>query len=341
MNILYIGIYEIGSTSRMRGEILAALNPKSSVSVIDTSIPFESGLRILKSVAFRYKIGPLIGKINKYVISEIAKLNQNNIDLIWVDKAVYLAESTTKTLRSKTSKLVHYTPDPAFTFHQSRYFKASLPYYDYAITTKAYELEFFQRYLKPERVIYATQGFDKRLHRPQTPLKSKKNGLLFIGHKEREREIVLQTLIDNQISVSIAGIKWEAFIKKNKSNPHLIYLGKGIYGADYAKILSSYQFSWGSLSKWIPELHTTRTFEIPACGTALITERNSETQLFFNEDEAIFYDNLDEMIEKIKTYQNNLPELEILTQKGLNRVNSDGRDYESIIKNILGRIKST
>ena len=37
----------------------------------------------------------------------------------------------------------------------------------------------------------------------------------------------------------------------------------------------------GLLAKWVPELHTTRTFEIPACGTALVTERNSETALVF------------------------------------------------------------
>src|SRR5690606_8820615 len=106
---------------------------------------------------------------------------------------------------------------------------------------------------------------------------------------------------------------------------------KGIYGPDYAKTLSTYQFSWGALSKWIPELHTTRTFEIPACGTALITERNSETSSFFTEKEAIFYNTPEEMITKIKYYQNNPEKLELLIDKGRARVIKDGRDYKTII----------
>ena len=120
-------------------------------------------------------------------------------------------------------------------------------------------------------------------------------------------------MIDAGIMVYLAGIKWDAFVNNNKTNIFLNYLGQGIYGDAYVEALSSYHFSWGSISKWIPELHTTRTFEIPACGTALLTERNSETNLFFKDDEVLFYDSMDELIEKIRYYQNHLDELEILT----------------------------
>lgn len=339
MKILYIGQYQLGSTSRMRGEVIKSLFPKADFFIINTAIPFDSGQRLLRSLAFRFKVGPLIDKINQYVQQEIKIIDKAPFDLIWVDKAVFITEKTTKVLRQLTNKLVHFTPDPAFTYHRSHHFRKSLSLYNYAITTKSYELTNFEKYLKNDQIIYATQGFDKNLHCPQIEFANKKNGLLFIGHHEKERERFLQKLIDSNISVTIAGIKWEIFISQNQENQNLKYLGPGIYGVDYAKALSSYQFSWGALSKWIPELHTTRTFEIPACGTALITERNSETITFFNDDEAIFYDTIDEMIKKIRYYQDHPIKLQQLTQNGMERVYQDGKDYESILRVVLKNMK--
>ncbi|MBI9062182.1 MAG: glycosyltransferase [Marinilabiliaceae bacterium] len=346
MHILYIGQYDSGTTSKMRADqlkqILEAENSLPvTFNIIDTHIPFNQSHRLWRSMGFRYKRGPLIKRVNKYIAKKVSILktqNSRHFDLIWVDKAIFLTPKTTTYLGTLTDKLVHFTPDPAFTFHKSHLFKASLPTYDYAITTKAYELKYFEQYLNKERIMYATQGFDKNLHQPLTAFEAKKKGLLFIGHHEKERETVFQRLIKESIHVSIAGIKWEAFVNKNKNNQYLHYLGKGIYGEDYVKTLSAYQFSWGSVSKWIPELHTTRTFEIPACGTALITECNKETTVFFTDEEAIFYDSVDEIIEKIKYYQTHSIELEALTKKGMERVHTDGRDYESILKKVLDEI---
>jgi len=300
-------------------------------------------------LGFRYKRGPLIKKLNAYIIKQVNQLlnastpkiqtiNPKPYKLIWIDKAIFITPRTTRYLKSLTSKLVHFTPDPAFTFHKSKLFRQSLGYYDFAITTKQYELDYFRRFLPIDRLIYATQGFDKKLHLPSIKFEDKNKGVLFIGHYEKERELVVEMLLNNNIDVSIAGIKWEKFAKQHAQNKYFTYFGKGIYGQDYVKALSNYYFSWGSVSKWIPELHTTRTFEIPACGTALITERNSEITAFFNDDEAIFYDSLDELIEKINYYQNHPQELEQLTQKGTERVHRDGRDYESILRKVLYEI---
>ena len=186
-------------------------------------------------------------------------------------------------------------------------------------------------------MIYVTQGFDKRNHRPRIKFEDK-NGVCFIGHYEKERAEILQLLIDNMIDVTLAGINWTRFVSHNRNNLKLNYLGPGVYGEEYIKILSSACISWGSLSKWIPELHTTRTFEIPACGTALLTERNEETMSFFNEDEAIFYSSETELLEKVKYYLLHKDELKQLTEKGYNRVLDDGHDYESIMRKILHQI---
>lgn len=338
MNVLYIGQYSNGTTSKMRADQLEEILNPILFEIIDTHEPFFKTLKLFRSFGFRYKKGPLISNTNLFIKNKIASQPNIIYDLIWVDKAVFITKKTTELLRNKTGKLVHFTPDPAFTYHQSKHFIASLVFYDYGITTKSFEKSYYQNHLPDKRIILTTQGFNPITHKPSVKTEKKNKGVLFIGHYEKEREIVLQQLINSDIQVVVAGICWEKFAKKNKEKSQLTYLGKGIYGPNYAESLSSFQFSWGALSKWVPELHTTRTFEIPACGTALITERNRETESFFTENEALFYDTPEEMIIKIRHYQNHPEDLKILTQKGRERVIKDGRDYKTIIEGILQRI---
>src|SRR5690606_33570838 len=98
------------------------------------------------------------------------------------------------------------------------------------------------------------------------------------------------------------------------------------------------KFGLGLYSKRFPELHTTRTFEIPACGTALLTERNSEINSFFSKENAILYSDIPEMIDKIKYFLAHPESLERVTLNGYNRVHKDGYDYNSILKGILNRV---
>ena len=335
MKVLYIGQYTNGTTSKMRADTLRSILKSQIFKIIDTHVPFYNTQRFWRSFGFRYKWGPLIKNTNKYIV---ASLKEETYDLIWIDKAVFIAPKTTALLGSKAVKLVHFTPDPAFTFHKSKLFFKSLPYYDFLVTTKSYELEQYYKYIKTEKVLYTTQGFDAKLHKPSKQLFSKKEGFVFIGHYEDQRAVVLEKLLQNDIKITLAGIKWYQFAKKHQNNPNLIYLGNGVYGEDYVKTLQKAKMAWGALSKWVPELHTTRTFEIPACGTALVTERNTETQLFFKDDEAIFYTNENDLIEKITFFMNNDKPLEVLTKKGTSRAVTNAYDYNSILNAILKTI---
>ena len=335
MKVLYVGQYSDGTTSKMRCKVIQKILKPTIFQVIDTHIPFYKTHRLLRSFGFRYKKGPLINNINKYII---AALKEKAYDLIWVDKAVFLTPKTTALLRSRASKLVHFTPDPAFTFHKSKLFLKSLPYYDFLVTTKSYELEHYYKYIKTDKVLYATQGFDAKLHKASKHPFSKKEGFVFIGHYENQRAVVLEKLLQNDIKITLAGIKWYQFAEKHQNNPNLIYLGNGVYGEDYVKTLQNAKMAWGALSKWVPELHTTRTFEIPACGTALVTERNLETKSFFKDDEAIFYTNENDLIEKITFFMNNNKPLEVLTKKGASRAVTSAYDYNAILNAILKTI---
>ncbi|RYY10673.1 MAG: hypothetical protein EOO04_36510, partial [Chitinophagaceae bacterium] len=71
MKVLYIGHYDVGSTSRMRGEYLKELLPGSVFKAINIDPPLNATPRILRSVGWRYKRGPLISNINNHVKNEL------------------------------------------------------------------------------------------------------------------------------------------------------------------------------------------------------------------------------------------------------------------------------
>ncbi len=329
MKVLYIGPYSEGATSKMRGEIIKNLLNAKEFVVVDTEKILNGFNRIIKSIAFRYKTGPVIKEVNRAIQNQL----HNHYDLIWVDKGIFITKETTKKLKEHTGNLVHFTPDPAFLYHKSRHFTQSINLFDYCITTKSYEKIFYKNY-GCRKLIFTTQGYDNNIHKPYHNFEDK-SGICFIGHHEDNREKFIEHLFFTNLEIIIAGIGWDRFANKHKYNPKLKYIGKGIFGIDYAKSISSSLFGLGLLSKLIPELHTTRTFEIPACKTILCTEKNEETSKFFKDDEVIFYKDEIDLVTKIGAISKNIDAMKDLCVKGYNRVINDGYDYESIMKKLL------
>ena len=333
--VLYIGQCEEGSTSRMRylliEEILGV-----KVDLINISNHIISTRRPYRSIGWRYKIGPLIKKINSEVLDFMEKEN-SLYDLIWLDKAVFLTPKNIKILRAQTVKLVHFTPDPAFLFHRSRFFLNTLKLYDNCITTKSFELNEYMKY-GCKNLIFCTQGYDEAIHKPFNDFDAKKYDVCFIGHFEKNRAELIQNILDSDISVVLAGIKWEKFVKKNKERSNLYFVGSNVVGEEYSRLISESRIGLGLLSKWIPEKHTTRTFEIPACGTALLTEDNSETRSFFKENEAIFYDKEASLPLVIKSWLNSPEKLKNVTHLGMKKIQGGNYTYLKLLRQVLTKV---
>jgi len=333
MRILYIGHYDEGSTSRMRGEMLSRLFPLAEYHAINIDIPLKQTNRLFRSIGWRFRIGPLISRINKWICRSTPS---GRFDLAWIDKGVFIRPSVLEGLRQRSTTLVHFTPDPAFTYHRSALFYRALPLYDHCITTKSYETDAYLAH-GAKQVILCTQGFDTDVHRPYHSF-SEKEGVVFIGHHEADREIIISRLLNNKISVKLAGINWGTFARKHRNNKYLQYLGKGVFGEDYAKTLSGSLLGLGLLSRIVPEKHTTRTFEIPACGTALVTEKNEETGRIFADDEVIFFNGTDDLVNKVTDAIAHPGKLESITQAGSKKVRDGGYDYRSILQGLVHQV---
>ncbi|GHB92010.1 CgeB family protein [Cerasicoccus arenae] len=331
MKATYIGILTPGTTSRMRADVLRSLTPGWEWSWIDTHPPYLTAPRWAKTLSFRAKLGPVISQTNKLVKQKLTEKQ----DLIWVDKAAYLSFNTTKIMRQHAETLIHYTPDTAYHTNRSQAFNRSLQFYDWAISTKSFEANEYLKWLPADRLIMTTQGYDNTLHSPRTPASEKRLEAVFVGLCEPDRETCVEELLKAGIPVRIAGFGWDGFQQRHPNNPDFHYIGNAVFGEDYAQLLSQSWISLGLVSKRFPELHTTRTFEIPACGTILATEKNSETQSFFSDQEALFFQDYNELAGLLKALLQDSSRMEKMAAAGEARVKRDQRDYRSILQSLL------
>ncbi len=314
----------------MRGENLKALLTPASFQVIDLDEPIRRTRQPFRSFGWRYNSGPLIGNLERFVRERL----NGEYDLAWIDKGIFIGADLLGEIRARVK--VHYTPDTAIVFNQSQLFNSSIPLYDYCITTKSFEIEAFKQKGARE-VLFCTQGYDARVHRPSVP-PGEKNGAIFVGLCEPSREHLLAKLLENKVPVTLAGQNWEKFARKHRNNPRLSYIGQGVFGEAYAALISGSQLGLGLLSKRFPERHTTRTLEIPACGTALATERNEDTLSIFGEEEVFFYRDTQELIEAVPALLKDREGLEKIAQAGYRRVTKGEFDYLSILRGLLRKM---
>ena len=334
MKAAYIGILTPGSTSRMRATVLRELTPGWDWKWVDTDVPMNRAHRVWQTAAFRFNSGPAVSRINDLVLDEIAN---SSLDVAWVDKAVFLRPSTLQSVRRAARRLIHFTPDTAFHANRSRHFESTLPLFDVVVTTKSFELDEYRRRIPDDRICLVTQGFDPKVHFPRAVPGEKIREASFVGLAEPDRERVVASLLENGVAVRLAGHGWRSFLGKWGTHPQLTFAGANVFGDDYAELLSRSWVGLGLLSKRFPERHTTRTFEIPACGSILATQATNETRKFFSEEEAMFFEDETSLARTLAKMFAELSDDELarVAAAGRQRVLSDRRDYPSILGRIL------
>lgn len=332
---LYVGIRTPGTTSRLRSDALARALPQSEWSIIDTDVPFGSAFRLWRSLAFRLRVGPAVTAMNQYVLD---RLPAGPVDLIWVDKGVCLWPSTISRLRELCRWLVYYTPDTSFLHNRSRFFNQSLSCYDLVVTTKSLELSEFQRRIPAEKLLLVTQTYDQQLHFPRVPFEKKRREAVLVGLCEPAREACVAAFLNAGIPVRIGGRGWESFLRGHQRDVNLFFEGEAVFGDHYADVLSRASIGLGLVTRRFAELHTTRSFEIPACGTALATEDNSEIRQIYGDGDVVFFRDFNELTVKCAELLQDSVALRKLTDRGLQCVRRSGCHNDGMVARVLSSL---
>jgi spore maturation protein CgeB len=344
--ILFLGEISHGQTSLMRMRAMRRLG--FDVVGVHTTGPWLRASWVSRQVQRRIQSGSIVRAINTSVLQAAARHRPH---IVWAEKQEFLTRETLCTLRAMGAFLIHFTPDCYFAldWKRTRVMDRAMLNFDAFVYCKSYERRNYEAL--GTALAYMPLGYCDEIHRPlEVDSASGACAVGFIGGWEPERGRLLEMVAAAGIDLKIWGVYWDflvdghwtvrrAIILRQLAGPASFqfhhspaiaaaYQGGEVYGDEYARALSAARIGLGFLRKSPPDQHTTRTFEIPACGSMLIADRTDEHQAFFTEGcEAEFFSSGEELLDKIGFYDRNESARRRVAEAGLARCRRSGYAY--------------
>lgn len=289
-----------------------------------------------------HKIYPIIyyRKVNKVLLDLIDK---HNPDYFLLFKGMEVFPTTLKKIKSKGIKILNYNPDHPFEFISpgsgNKNVRDSIVHFDNYITYSYYIQK--QLNLKYEGLKTSVLPFGHMVSDSDfTLIKDEEeiNQVAFVGYADDDRYLVIKHLITNGINVHVFGDNWI-----NYSGNGNLFIYKSVSGIDYYRVLRRFRIQLNLLRKHNHDSHNMRSFEIPAVGGIMLTERTSEHLKFFTENrESFYYSDLDELVVKIHqilSFSNT--QSNIIREAARNRSIVGKYNYEDRSRQLISIIKNT
>jgi hypothetical protein len=297
---------------------------------------FASPHRLFRSAQARWHPRFLLEELNREL--EKHAIRTDGLECLWIDKGVWIFPETLRAVQRATGcRLIHYTPDSQIIVNRSKHFIESIPIYDVLITTKTFEVAELGS-LGGRDVRLVPQSYcPVRFARP-APRAEFTHDVGFISDFKGHYGRIIRQLARSVPDIGVWGPRWRraAWLRRV---PARVVVGDGVWGADYVDALASFKIGLGLLSKYIPEQHTTRSFEIPAAGTFLLAERTEEHLALFEEgEEAEFFDSIEELRSKAIFYLENETTRRRVASRGRERCARSGYDNDSVLAGVVGRV---
>lgn len=357
MKILFLGEIGSGQTSLMRKRALERLG--HAVHGVHTIEPWRRTTWLKRQVQRRLQHGSVVDEINHSVLMAGREFQP---DLVWAEKQEFLRVETIEELRNLGSRLIHFTPDPYFTldWKRTRLMDEAMKAFDMLVYCKSYERAAYEALGKP--LVYMPLGYCDEVHRP-LPSNDPRWACMvgFLGGWEPRRERLLHAIAASGADIKIWGGYWD-FLSDGRWTPrrHIIlrqlaggehfdfhrddllaraHQGEEVYADDYARALTGSKIGLGLLRRVCPDQHTTRTFEIPACGSLLLADRTNEHQEFFQEGkEAEFFASSEELLDKVKFYCSDESARQRVGKGGYERCTKGRYAYVHRLRNALEQV---
>ena len=156
--------------------------------------------------------------------------------------------------------------------------------------------------------------------------------LAFVGTWEAERASMLAQL--KEFDLRIWGNNW------HKAGKELGLGGaiqnRAVYCEEMSRVVNASKINLAFLRKANRDRHTSRTFEIPACGGFQLSERTDEVLSFFEEGKEIeCFDTVDELKDKARYYLAHEAQRQCIALAGMARSQRSGYSYTDRLQTIL------
>lgn len=337
MRVLYIGPTWRGSNAQsfrrafeILGHEVVAIETEAPLAFYAGSLALRAAARILKR--------PLRRHTRPIREAALEAARTMRPELVFAYKAIHFDGNVMEEIRRLSgATLVHWHPDDHRTrTHWSADFNSALPVYDVHVTPKSFAVsELLEDGAR--RVEFVPFGYDHEVHRPVPPRPGPLRQAVFIGTFEPDRAGFLEHAAREGIDLEVWGGHWHRLPRESPLRAHCRF--REVLADDMAAAIASAQLSLGFLRKLNRDLHTARTFEIPACGGVMLAERTEEQRSFFEEGkEALYFDTRDEMVATIREYSNRPDDLARIRAAALERCRRGRYSYTDRLEDLLPRI---
>jgi spore maturation protein CgeB len=297
----------------------------------------------------RFIIGPIIKKLNQDLIKVATEFAP---DMIFVYRGTHITAGTLKRIKQLLPSvvLVGYNNDDPFAkgHHYSlwRHFLKAVPEYDLMLAYRYHNLDDFLRIGAKRVELLRSWYFPERNHPVTLSVEDKAKyecDVVFIGHYEMDdRKRFLEELVRQGYKLKLfgPGYDWDPVLIKSPELRNLVPV-RLVWGEEYNKALNGAKVALCFLSKLNRDTYTRRCFEIPATGTLMLSEYTDDLASLYKEgEEADFFRNQTELIEKLKFYLKDEKRRQLVAANGYRRVLADKHDVVSRMKKVLEWVES-
>lgn len=261
-------------------------------------------------------------------------------DLFWLDTGEWVQPATLAWMRSRGILLVRHMTDalwprkPLWLRVERRSLRRCMPDFDLVLTTNERDVEDLKGRMG-DKIQRTDLGYDHRRFDPSplTPELQRQwaNEIVFVGHHEARTEAAALALIDAGVPITVYGhSRW--FRSKNRGRLGA-NLKPQLSNAEYEAALKGAKIGLCMVSEWNYNQTAARSFEIPASGTFLLAMRTPHHLECFTEgEEAEFFANHKELIEKARYYLEHKAQREAIARRGQQRCVESGYSWEAIMK---------
>jgi spore maturation protein CgeB len=295
--------------------------------------PTELVARIQK----RYRTGPLLYRINRDLVSSVKKARP---DLTFIYRCPYVFGDTMGELKRYSKALFVYNNDDPFSPNYPKYFWrhhfAGLPHCDHIFCFRSKNLNEYRSLGYSNTSILLPYYVRAKHHYISEKSENKYScDVLFAGHFEPDgRDDIILRILESGIDVKLFGTEWTS--SKHYKTFCNTFGRIAPLREDYNLALNSTKIALVFLSKVNHDVVTTRTFEIPATRTFMMSEYSAEGEQYFKKGvEAEYFQTPNELIDKLTFYLQNAEVREKIARAGYAKLIHDGHEATDRAKQIL------
>jgi spore maturation protein CgeB len=303
---------------------------------------FREVRSLIRKFQNKYIVGPLIVKINSLFIKSAVDFKP---DIIFIYRGTHISRKSLERIKKNLPGcvLIGYNNDDPFSPKGAPYlwsiFLKAIPMYDLILAYRHANINEYELH-GAQRVELLRSWFVPKINHPVQLGKDDERKYLtdvvFVGHYENDQRLeYLEEIVKQGIQLRIFGPGWDPILKQSTILKSLSPI-ELVWGQDYNKALCGSKIALCFFSKINRDTYTRRCFEIPATGTLMLSEFSDDLASLYEEGKEVdYFRSKIEMIEKIKKYLNDSSVRKTVAEAGLKRVNYDGHDILSRMRQVV------